>query len=204
METKFDLSLVPVLWYENKKGERYVWKMEGEDRFGDPPPGFIYQHSQFPSDLRHTILRGVVSEEVAACPHPVEDIRKTYGWIEGVEGRECTSCRGTQTKKVEEAWPEKWDANGSNTVGAGTSSWPEDLVLKMATKSWWGWLRGRKVYTLGEAIRIVANSCERCMNVLGHRYRVGWGYAEGSKDWVKSGTKCQFCKGLFFSGGVVR
>jgi hypothetical protein len=49
-------------------------------------------------------------------------------------------------------------------------------------------------YTLEEAIWIYANSCERCMNVLCHKYLDGKdGYEEHSEEWKRAGTVCIFC-----------
>lgn len=52
-------------------------------------------------------------------------------------------------------------------------------------------------YTLGEAIWIYANSCERCMNVLERKYLgEGFGYEEFSEEWEKAHTVCDFCRGI--------
>lgn len=190
---KIDLNLVPALWYENADSERHVPSAEEMSTLADPPSGFIYQHSQFPNTLRHSILESIQADAVEACGHPVEDIRRTYGWIDAVQGRECVLCGGTQTRNAGDEWPETWESYGSRSLMSGESSWPEDLVLAMATKPWWKWWRN--VYTLGDAILIVANTCERCLNALGHRYGLKWGYAEGSEEWKRSRTSCQFCKG---------
>lgn len=50
-------------------------------------------------------------------------------------------------------------------------------------------------YTLEEAIYIYTHSCERCINVLEHKYSNGKiGYEEYSKEWEKANTVCDFCK----------
>lgn len=50
-------------------------------------------------------------------------------------------------------------------------------------------------YTLGEAIMLWANACERCMNVLEFKYSGGVdGYAEHSNEWKRCGTECEFCR----------
>lgn len=49
-----DLNLIPTIWYENADGERFVPDLMLA--VIDVPPGFIYQHSQFPMTLVHTIL----------------------------------------------------------------------------------------------------------------------------------------------------
>lgn len=73
----------------------------------------------------------------------------------------------------------------SEEVASGESSWSEDLVLAIANTG---------EYSLSEAILIVVQSCERCMNALAHKYNIGWGYPEHSKEWNKCGTSCEFCK----------
>jgi hypothetical protein len=180
------LFVPPILWYENEQGEKFIPDLT-KDEVVNPPAGFIYQHSQFPKELVHNCRRSVVREEVDQCPHPAEDVHKTYGWIEGIEGRECSRCHGTQIKNIGDNWPDTWDANGSRTVISGNSSWPEDLVLAMATYE-----TGR--FRLSDAILIAANACERCMNALAYNYGLSWGYPEGSDEWKRCNTTCKFCK----------
>lgn len=51
-------------------------------------------------------------------------------------------------------------------------------------------------YTLGQAIWIYTNSCERCMNALCYKYLDGKdGYEEYSEEWQKCNTECDFCRG---------
>ena len=51
-------------------------------------------------------------------------------------------------------------------------------------------------YTLNQALMLLANSCERCENVLAYKYLNGKdGYAEYSDEWKKCNTVCAFCKG---------
>jgi hypothetical protein len=184
---KIDLTLLPTLWYEDGEGRRHVPSLEESEDLADPPPGFVYQLSRFPMTLHETMLRTVQANEVAACNHPAEDVRKTYGWIEGTHGRECMRCRGTQLRQEGEEWPDAWDAYGSREVMRGSSSWSEDLVLEMSRPRWrfLGWLLGRERYSLSDAILIAANACERCLNALGYRYGLAWGYAEGSEEWER-------------------
>lgn len=50
-------------------------------------------------------------------------------------------------------------------------------------------------YTLSSALRIYANACERCTNVLAYKYTNGKeGYAEYSEEWHKANTCCKFCE----------
>jgi hypothetical protein len=176
-------EMIPSLWYENKDGEKWIPPADYAGRT-PPPDGFIYQHSQFPCVLHHNILRLIVEVEVEACEHPKGDIVPTGGWIDGIEGRRCTRCGGHQTRKEGAPWPETWDADGCVQLARGESSWPQDLALAMANSGKW---------SLSEAILVAANACERCMNALAHEYGLDWGYPEGSPDWEKCGTSCQFC-----------
>lgn len=50
-------------------------------------------------------------------------------------------------------------------------------------------------YDLYEALAILAQSCERCCNVLWNKYLPGVdGYAEYSEEWQKCNTVCEFCR----------
>lgn len=171
------------LWYENGVGDKHFRPNDGE--LHDPPSGFIFQHSRFPRTLTHNVLRLVQRGEVDSCEHPSEHVAKTYGWIDGMEGRECKICHGTQVKPIKEPWPDEWDAHGSRTFCSINASWSEDLVLAMANS---------EDYSLSESIIIAATACERCMNALAFKYGMAWGYEERSEEWLNVGTSCQFCE----------
>lgn len=50
-------------------------------------------------------------------------------------------------------------------------------------------------YTLEQAIWVFTTACERCMNVLCHKYLNGKeGYEEYSDDWKQANTCCVFCE----------
>lgn len=50
-------------------------------------------------------------------------------------------------------------------------------------------------YTLEQAIWVYTNACERCANVLLHKYLNGKeGYEEYSEEWKKAHASCQFCE----------
>ena len=50
-------------------------------------------------------------------------------------------------------------------------------------------------YDLYEALAVLAQSCERCANVLWNKYLPGEdGYEEYSEEWYKANTLCDFCK----------
>lgn len=168
------------LWYEDKDGNCL-----GEVNFNNPVnKNAKYQISRFPNQLTTSHLELIKQSDVDKCNHPRKYVVPTYGWIDGIIGRKCNLCGGTQTKKKWHLWGKKWDSSHSREVFSTNSSWNEDLVLAIANS---------KDYTLSEAIIIAASSCERCMNSLAHKYGLDWGYAEHSEDWGKCGTSCQFC-----------
>ena len=50
-------------------------------------------------------------------------------------------------------------------------------------------------YDLVEALAVLASACERCENVLWNKYLPGEdGYAEGSEEWKRCNTVCDFCR----------
>jgi len=182
---KIKLDKLHTLWYENESGDVHEVNY-GKGEPETPPKGYVYQHSMFPTQLTHNILRDVVEEEVAACKHPDKHVVPTSGWIDGMEGRECNKCKGSQVKKKEVDWPKKWDANGSRQVMAFNMGWSEDLAMGLTNSG---------DYTLSQAILIAAQSCERCMNVLIYEHVTkDDGYPEYSDEWKKTNTECAFCK----------
>lgn len=207
---------LPYLWYENEKGVRWVPEDEMHPllvkiakalgtyeppKGHDTPKGFYYQCSRFPNEVHDSIFRGVLQEEVDACDHPEETIKRTGGWINGVKGRECQLCNGTQVVHKNEPWPDKWDANGSRMLMSGASTYSGDLVLAMTRPSLME--LARQVYRYGfpavpfgdygQAVMYAAVSCEACRNALAYRYGLPWGYPRGSDDWYKAGTSCELC-----------
>ena len=74
---------------------------------------------------------------------------------------------------------------GSREIMSMNSSWPEDIVLSITNSG---------DYTLKEAILICVKACERCLNVLAHKYKAGDGYSEDSEEYKQCGTSCQFCR----------
>ncbi len=75
-------------------------------------------------------------------------------------------------------------------LGGFTSTYPDDLALAIANSG---------EYRLRDAITIAGTSCERCLNALCWHYEVTKdgereGYPEGSEEWLKARTSCQFCE----------
>ncbi len=172
------------LWYEDKDGNKLPCC--DFDKPYETPEDARYQISRFPNTLSTSHLKLISQKEADKCRHPRKYVVPTWGWIDGIVGRKCKMCGGTQTKKKWRPWPRKWNGYGSRNIMTANCSWSEDLVLKIANSG---------DYTLGEAIIISASSCERCMNALAHKYGLDWGYEEGSEDWEKCGTSCRFCLG---------
>lgn len=188
---------VPTLWYENDDGVRWVPPQGGET----PPEGYIYQWSQFPNEVHDRCLRAVLRSEVDACEHPAEYVKRTGGWIDGVKGRECQLCNGTQVCDEDEEWPEEWDAEGSRTLMRGTCPYPSDLVMamlrpslvEMARQIYRFGLPAVRYYDFNQAVLHAKTMCERCMNAMAYRHGLTWGYPWKSDDWHKAGTSCELC-----------
>ncbi len=188
-----DLSKVPTLWYENKEGDRWLPNFDG---LGHPeeglPAGFMYQHSQFPSQLRESVHYIIQKGDVEACEHPKAAIRNSGPWDESPHSRKCRKCGGTQEIKEDGTWSAAWNAYGSQEIMSGNSGWSEDLVLAIVTAQ--ARPPGHPHMSLGEAILVAASACERCMNTLANQYGLDWGYEYMSDDWKKCGTECTFCE----------
>jgi hypothetical protein len=142
------------LWYEDKDGN-VIPHVPGESPFHD---GNLYQHTRSVS-MRHNVLGSVRQKDVDACSHDV--VLATGGWVDGVEGRECRGCKGTQTRHTGEPWPEKWEGGACYNVISMNSGWDSNVVTAMVRSG---------DYTAKEAALIAATSCERCWNVLLHYY----------------------------------
>lgn len=176
---------LPNLWYENENGERWA-PPQGYNGDPAPPPGFVYQHSRFASQIRHGILRLTQRTEVDSCPHG--EVRPTGGWIDGWEGRRCHECQGSQTREVNAddempEWPETWDAQGSTAIMDGNMGWSPALVTELVK-------HGADIM---DAIVYAAVCCERCWNVAAFQCGLPDGYAKDSPEYAKAGTSCELC-----------
>lgn len=178
---KIDKKQLKTLWYEDKDGNPIDRKKD------EIPANAYYQVSRFPQMLTESHLKLIRQDEVDQCSHPHKCREKTGGWIDGVFGRRCTRCGGTQIRKKFHLWPKKWDACGSREIFEGHITWNDDkTILGMVNSG---------DYTLSEAILVYTMACERCMNVLAYKYTNGKdGYPEHSDEWKKCGTSCKFCK----------
>lgn len=195
---------LPTLWYENKDGVRWIPRMDGYP--SEPPDGFIYHWSKSPLQVEERCFRPVIQDEVDKCDHDPEFIKRTGGWMEGLKGRECMQCNGTQVVNVEDypdgEWPDEWKASGSRPVMSGSTGYPSDIVLAMLRPSAVEIARqvlrygspASKAPRYSSAVLLATTACEACLNVLCHRYGLVDGYRKGSKEWRKAGTACDLCE----------
>lgn len=185
-----DKSMLKTLWYEDEDGNELRTADLSRTEMADScePNNALYQVSRFPLEVRQTHLKLIRQKDVDKCRHPFKYRKRTGGWIDGIKGRECKMCHGTQVRKWWQPWGFKWDGAGSREIFAGTTHIGGDgrLLLAMANSG---------DFTLAEAILAYSMACERCMNVLWNKYLPGEdGYEEFSEDWKKCGTSCQFCR----------
>ena len=180
---KINKEDLKTLWYEDENGN----KLEHVEFSCEAPENAKYFASRFPCEVHEKHYKIIKQSDVDKCNHPRKYIVPTYGWVDGIVGRECKVCHGTQTKKkgILHRWGKKWDGGSSKETIAFISTYSEDLVLAMANSG---------DYTLSESIIIAAMSCERCMNALAYKYGLNWGYEEYSEEWQKCGTLCEFCR----------
>lgn len=76
------------------------------------------------------------------------------------------------------------DDGTSTEIMRGTSGFPNDLVTQMVRSGEWD---------VADAIMVAGQSCERCLNVLCHRYNLKDGYPFGSEAYWRAGTSCRMC-----------
>jgi hypothetical protein len=177
------------LWCTNADGK--VYPLPDGPVTEAVPEEYEYYHSRFPLQIEEHVHRIVRQKDVDACNHPEDRIEATGGWIEGFEGRKCKKCHGTQSKKVEDEWPEVWDSDEMIRIFVGMTSVHEPLALALATKRL---THRRDPFSLSDSLLIAAIACERCLNALIFEYGLEGGYREFSKSWHAANTSCQFCE----------
>lgn len=182
---KIDKSKLKTLWYEDEQGNEIP--MDGDN--WETPLNATYQVSRFPLEVNTTHLKLIKQKDVDACKHKRKWIKRTGGWVDGIKGRECQMCHGTQVKKWWQPWGFKWDGSGGSRV-----SFTETVHIGGDGKLLVAMVNSGD-YTLEEAMIVYSMACERCANVLWHKYLPGIdGYAEYSEEWEKCGTSCAFCE----------
>ena len=72
---KIDLALLPTMWYENEKGERYIplQDSQGNCENPSPPPGFIFHSIRVPCSIQEEMFRCTEDGEV-----PIATLDKTW------------------------------------------------------------------------------------------------------------------------------
>lgn len=171
------------MWYEDADGN--VLKKDNPDAY-EAPKGAICYHTIYPLQITETI-RGLYDKN-KKCKH--KHTKRTYGWIDGLKGRQCCDCGRTQVVNKWRPWGKKWN-NGANSyemIEFHTHLCTDSGKCAVA-------MANSGDYTIEEALSILANACERCTNVLIFKYLNGQdGYQEFSEEWKKCNTVCDFCR----------
>ena len=173
------------IWNEDIEGNMYRIDNEVKKPNGD----IRSYHVCFPTEINERVEMYYDNKDT--CKHPLKYRKRTHGWIKGVKGCKCEKCGKTKTGKsyIPFAFM-KWD-NGSDTYTLFTSNthlgkYSQKCVVAMVNSG---------DYELDEALVINATACERCGNVLIHKYFNGEdGYEEYSEEWQNCETICQFWK----------
>lgn len=186
---KIDTTKLMRLWCSSVDGE--IYPLPDGPVTEAVPEKFEYYHSRLPLQIEEHVHRRVFQKDVDGCDHPDELVRPTDGWIEGWEGRQCMKCYGTQSKKVEDEWPDFWDADEMIRIFVGMVGVHEELALALATKRL---THRREPFSLSDSLLIASIACERCLNALIFEYGLEGGYQEFSQSWHAANTSCQFCE----------
>lgn len=174
------------VWYEDKDGN--ILPADDENSFY-PPSNAATFHSQFPLSIGENI--SVLYDKNMKCHHPIKSRRRIEGLIRGVKGCKCTNCGREKIGKsyIPFAFM-PWEYGASSyrigTFNTHIGRANEKIIMAMVNCG---------DFTLSEAITVLANACERCMNAIAYKYTNGEeGYAEHSEEWEKANTICEFCK----------
>lgn len=174
------------IWYEDR--ERNVYKNDA-DEYGRPNEKCETYHVCFPLQVSEQIRAYYTNKNT--CRHPLKYRNRTHGWKKGIKGCRCNCCG---KEKVGSSlipfafmpWKpgsDKYDLFTGNTTLCKQSG---KCVVAMVNSG---------DYELDEALAVMAHACERCMNVLLHKYlNVEDGYEEYSDEWEKANTEYDFCR----------
>ena len=177
------------LWYEDKDGNVVDYPEDEVTSERIKELGITTYHTSYPLEIAHTVHMFYDNKDT--CRHPLKYRKRTGGWIKGIKGCKCTKCGKEKVGKsyipfVFMKWEDGADSfkllTGHTHLGRGS----EELILAMVNSG---------DYTLSEAMCILGNCCERCLNVLSYKYLDGKdGYPEYSEEWKKTNTSCEFCE----------
>lgn len=170
-------------WYEDADGNRLE---TNEDLV--TPAGARTMHTVYPTQVDERICG--LYDKNKKCKH--RRTRKDNDLKAEYKGRTCLECGRSQVTKKWRPWPKKWNEGASSyelmTFHMHLCKLDDECVVAMVNSG---------DYTLREAMAVMAQACERCGNVLIHKYLNGKdGYEEFSEEWFKANTECGFCKDL--------
>lgn len=181
---KIDMKKIPCNWLQDEDGNKYdaVYNKDGliiNDK--------QYQHNILVNQCRTEILKPVFESNVNKCRHPKNKMKTNFYNKFHNEHRICEECGGSQSRKIGEDWPDKWNCSGSMFVGTSITLWDNDLVTTIVRSG---------EYNVKEAILIVSHACEDCLNVLRNKYgletkRQG-SWTEGLRKYRSD--NCRLCK----------
>jgi hypothetical protein len=193
-----DREKLPIgIWYEDRAGNMY--KFDGIPT--EESCQKLYGISLY--DLREkTCFPLQITERTSYpgqkdCKHPRKFVRRTGGWVKGIKGCYCDACGCEKVGKdyIPFAFM-KWKDSGATFLDSkGFAS--NTYLSKGAGKTIVAMVNSGD-FELDEAMVVYAHACERCMNVLDHKYLGGdEGYEEFSDQWKLANTKCSFCDGIY-------
>lgn len=174
------------IWFEDKEGNIYKDNTEGVERSNEK---CVTYHVCFPLEVREQIRSYYDNKDT--CKHPLKYRKRTHGWIKGIKGCKCNKCGKEKVGKssipfVFMPWKPGSDTYDLITGNTTLSRLSGKCAVAMVNSG---------DYALDEALAVMAAACERCMNVLLHKYLNGEdGYEEYSDEWKKANTECEFCK----------
>ena len=165
---KIDLTkLKKILWYEDIDGNKYY--AEG----GNLPDEPLTYHVIHICEAREELISYDYHPEHLHENNELYQAMINFRWFRKLMYKRMKRSGKRKTFKPIVTFNSTWSGS-------------QDVILAMANSG---------DYTLPQAIHIWTNACERCMNVLAHKYLNGKdGYEEGSPEWKHCNTVCDFCR----------
>ena len=177
---KIDKSKLKLgIWFEDCDGNMYEEKPENAKH--------VTRRVCFPLQITTQVYNDYDKE----CNHPLKCRKRTLGWVDGIKGCECVRCGKTKVGKsyipfAFMPWKDGPDTRYAFSVNTTLGKFTQKCIVAMVNSG---------DFELDEALVVMANACERCMNTLLFKYLNGEdGYPEYSEEWYKANTCCDFCK----------
>ena len=183
------------IWFEDFEGN--VLPCPDNVPVDYAPEGAHTRNIMFPLECNEEVFSII---DVKTCKHPrrcrqKDEYNGWTRWIHRWHGVTCERCGAYKYEPIYKPlifseW--KHPSGKENVTFHKMMTWnhyinDEKLILAMANSG---------DYTLKEAIAILVNACERCLNVLANKYLGDEeGYPEHSEAWEMCNTECDFCKG---------